>query len=341
MKNTIKLWIIVILAAILMTFGFIWFNACYISPQRYTTRFESLESDKIPEQLDHVNILFFSDTDYGTFVNQRRIRKLIDRINELSPDVVIFGGDLYDYAASSSAEDNAFLAEQFRRIEAPLGKFAVLGDFDRKDEATSAAVHYVLNKSDFEVLNNRSITLHNAGSQSITLVGIDNGLNGSRNIDQAYAEVSRDTYVMTVCHTPDTVSEVPADLTDYYIAGHSHGGQVYYWIGSYYMPPLATDYLRGKHMVKDAFICDVTNGTGTTVADVRFCAPAEVVVYTLHCTKLPEPTPTPTPIPTPEPTPEPTPVPTPTPTPVPTPTPTPTPTPAPTPTPDANGELPG
>ena len=95
---------------------------------------------------------------------------------------------------------------------------------------------------------------------------------------------------MTLCHTPDTVNEVPKDLTDYFLAGHSLGGQANFIFTSFYEPACATQYLRGKHLIDNTFTLDITNGTGTVNQDVRLFTPAEIVVYTLKMTQKKEET---------------------------------------------------
>jgi predicted MPP superfamily phosphohydrolase len=147
----------------------------------------------------------------------------------------------------------------------------------------------VMDASDFEILDNESVLLRNGGSQSITLVGLDNGLNGITAAEAAYENVSAGSYVIAVCHTPDSAGKVPGDLTDYFLAGHSHGGQAYFFFTAEYTPPKATEYLRGKHNVNGRFILDITNGTGTTGRDVRFLSDAEIVLYRLHSSAAVQP----------------------------------------------------
>ena len=93
-------------------------------------------------------------------------------------------------------------------------------------------------------------------------------------------------YVLAFSHTPDSAKQVPADLTDYYLAGHSLGGQVYYLFGSLTRPAMAKEIFRGKSSIKGKFDVDVTNGVGTIKKDARFLTPAEVVLYTLK--KIPK-----------------------------------------------------
>lgn len=290
--KTMKTWqkIILIILAIFLIIGFFAFDSFYIAPQRIVTRRSDISNVKIPEQLDDVQILFFADLDYGTFVNERRLRKLIDHINGLSADIIIFGGDIYDPDAVPNENDNELISRMLKEIKAPLGKFAVLGDSDTRDEETASAMVSLLDAGDFEVLRNQSINLHNSGSQSITLVGLENGLGGF-NAEAAYANVSHTGFVLSVCHTPDSALQVPQDLTDYFLAAHSHGGQAWYFFGSLYSQPMAETFMRGKQMINESFILDISSGFGTRQRDVRFLANSEVAVYTLYSKSLPEPDP--------------------------------------------------
>lgn len=276
--------IVIVLAIV----AFLLVDSFFIAPSRFVTRNEIIENEQIPEQLNNMNIVFFSDIKYGTFMNEERLNKLVDTINHSGPDVVIFGGDLYDDSVTVTDESNATLMKAFNKIEAKYGKFAVYGDIDDSSDVMKTAVNAIYDGSNFEVIQNTSFQIHKNGSQFITLVGLDNGIDGIKDITGAYANVSADSFVFTICHTPDTASEVPVDLTDYFLAGHSLGGQENFFFTSLYSPAYATQYLRGKHEIDDTFTLDITNGTGTTQQDVRFLTPSEIVVYSLKQTKKKE-----------------------------------------------------
>lgn len=282
MKTITK--ILIMVALILSAFVGMCADAYYFAPMRYSTRFVELSSSDIPEQLNDMNILYFSDLDYGTFMDENRLNKLVEKINGLSPDIILFGGDLYDTDATASEDANKILTTALTSLKANYGKYAVYGDSDDRNEDMINTVNTIYKASDIEVLNNKSVSLHKQSSQSITLVGLDNAVNGKPDIGGAYSTVSRDSYVITLCHTPDTALTVPADITNYFLAGHSHGGQIYYFFGALYQPVGAKEYFRGTHMISNSFTLDITNGVGTTKKDIRFLSNAEVVVYKLRNT---------------------------------------------------------
>lgn len=257
--------------------GLLAYDTFYAATSRYTVRYETLSSVRIPDQMDNVTIAYFSDLEYGLFMDETRLSKLAKKIQSLDPDIIIFGGDLVAENLSSVSDTSALTAA-LSSFEAPLGKFAVLGDNDAQNETVQSQVEQILYDSDFEVLNNRSILLRNEGSGSITLTGLNcNSLDTS----SAFASVSKTTYNIVVCHTPDSADSVPSDLTSYFLAGHSHGGEIYWGFGAEYMPSGCNQYFRGKHDL-GTFTLDITNGVSTSQKDARFMADAEVVLYRLE-----------------------------------------------------------
>lgn len=261
--------------------AFLLIDSFFVAPARFITRHVTIDNEQIPEQLDNMNILFFSDLKYGIYMNEERLNKLVDTINASGADVVLFGGDIYGDSVTVDDHSTSLITKAFSNIQAKYGKFAVYGDIDGASDVMKSTVNAIYDASDFEVIQNTSFQIHKNGSQFITVVGLDNGIDGTKDIDGAYSNVSKDSYVMTLCHTPDTVNEVPKDLTDYFLAGHSLGGQANFIFTSFYEPACATQYLRGKHLIDNTFTLDITNGTGTVNQDVRLFTPAEVVVYTL------------------------------------------------------------
>lgn len=282
--------IILLICTLVLIIGGLIYDAHYKAPSRYNVRYETLSSIFIPKQLDDVSILFFSDLDYNHFMNEDRLNKLTNKINSLSPDVIIFGGDIFDQDCGNlNDETKETVIKYLKSLNAPLGKFAVYGDLDHRSTQMEDTVNEILYASNFEVLNNKAVMLRNNGSQSISLIGLDSGLYGNQDITNAYKNVSRTNYTITICHTPDTADEVPSDITNYFLAGHSHGGQVNYGFKAKYIPKMAEHYTFGKHKINDRFTLDITNGVGTTVEDVRFLADAEIVMYRLnHVTPISE-----------------------------------------------------
>ncbi len=75
-------------------------------------------------------MVLLSDLHIGVFVGAGYIRKVVDRVNSLSPDMIVITGDLFDngYAEEcGKLDDVSFL---LRYIQAKDGVYAVLGNHD-------------------------------------------------------------------------------------------------------------------------------------------------------------------------------------------------------------------
>lgn len=279
MNNKTKILIASITATVLMILTLL--HGFWIAPSQFQIRKETLKAKEIPASLDQMKLLYFSDIQYGEFLKEKRLEQFCDQVNRLSPDTILFGGDLFSTIASLKPEEVQVVQKLFQKMKAPYGKFAVLGDQDTVDETHRNTVLALLQTSQFEVLENRHVSLHKGQSESIQLVGLSDGIHQAQDIKTAYENIVNNQFVLTLMHTPDTANSLPADLTNYALAGHSLGGQVYLWLHSMVNPAMAKDYFRSKSLVQGKFIVDITNGVGTIHQDVRLFAPAEMVLYTL------------------------------------------------------------
>lgn len=253
--------------------------AININPEKLNVIYKTLQDEKIAEGLNDVSIVYFTDLEYGTYETQNRAQKLFDQINELQPDIIIFGGDLYDAKAEITDQTNQELANFLSSIEAPLGKFAVYGESDLSDETRLNAVNWIYSTSQIEVLNDGSIRLSNQSSSYIKLIGL--GLNS--NVDQVVSSINSQEYNLLVSHYPDTLTNESLNTTtiSFALAGHSHGTQVTYPIlGGYKSYDGATELNRSKKQSL-SFDYIISTGVGCTNVNMRLNSTPEIHYFTL------------------------------------------------------------
>ena len=164
------------------------YYALFVAVSHTGVRYETLASAKIPEAMNDVKIAYFTDLEYGFSIDEQRLRDIVDTINHNAPDVVIFGGDLFDDAAAASEEDRAIVIELFKNIDAPLGKFAVLGERDCASEEIRTQISDLLSEADFEILNNRSLHIRNGTNSGIVLIGVEPLLGGTPDVTTATSQ---------------------------------------------------------------------------------------------------------------------------------------------------------
>lgn len=93
-RNKRIIWILV-LSLFIMAAG-ITADAFWFASSRFRVHYETLSSNTIPQNMDGMSIAAFGDLEYGTFMNEERLSRVVRKLNELSPDTIIFLGDLYD-----------------------------------------------------------------------------------------------------------------------------------------------------------------------------------------------------------------------------------------------------
>ena len=255
-----KILIIVLSIALLTAFNV--FNSLKINPTQLTIREETLKSDKIDSSFDGKIIAYFSDLNYGGVIGKEELEILIDTVNSVNPDIVLFGGDLL----FTDSVDTDMMIEELSSIRSGIGKYYVLGEED------GGLAEDILTSSGFESLDGSSIQVYSKNGSAINLAGMS--------IDGNYDDTNLTSdYTIFLTHYPDNAANIYN--ADYILAGHSLGGRVYFPIISAFIDmDGASRYKHGKHNVNSATL-DITNGVGTKEKSARFLADAEVVFYKL------------------------------------------------------------
>lgn len=275
-----------VLLLIALVLAGIFFYSIFVSVEKLTVSYHTVHSEKIPAEMNNIQIAFISDLEYNHYMNKERFTKMVAAINEVNPDILIFGGDIFDLPLTYVPNDvtKQEVSQLLKSIQAPLGKFAVLGEQDNVDEDVRKMAVDVLKAGDFELLNNRAVRLRNGSQASITLIGLDSLISGTIEIEKAFSNVTNEEFNILAAHCPDTISleELPKANIDLMFAGHSHGSQIYIpLLGALSSDDGAKQYNHGKHTVNNT-ILHVTNGLGTTAMDMRLFSPPQMLVYRLQ-----------------------------------------------------------
>jgi predicted MPP superfamily phosphohydrolase len=237
--------------------------------KRYTFADES-----VPKGLDGCKIAFISDLHYPSLFSHKRLGKLVRKLQQESPDVLLLGGD---YVTDNDSIDALF--KSLSAVEPHLGTYAVLGNHDMRNESL---IRQVLDGYGIELLDGVSLwRLYDDGSE-LNIAGVYDSFANDTLFAEYMDRVNDSGFVIFVSHSPDFVERhsITADLA---FAGHTHGGQVSLF--GIYTPVKNTRYgkrfLRGRNRTSNGTTIITTNGVGTSRRKLRFCVPSEIVVVTL------------------------------------------------------------
>ncbi len=145
----------------------------------YTVRKETLAFDDLPEAFDGFKIVQISDVHSGSFDNITKVEYGIDLINEQKGDVIVFTGDL----VNNTADEIEPYLDVFSKLQAPMGKFSILGNHDYGDYIEWGSEDAKIQNLDalkehhramgFNLLLNQSVELKK-GEEEISLAGVEN-----------------------------------------------------------------------------------------------------------------------------------------------------------------------
>lgn len=196
----------------------------------------------------------------------RRERTVLDVVTRARPDAIVITGDTVDDG------DGAVAQEFMSRLSAPLGVFAVLGNWEHWRPATAAPFQ----RSRVHLLQNEARQLRD----NVWVVGFDDSTAGEPNAQAGVRDVPKGAYVIAAMHSPAFIEEVRGDV-DLALAGHTHGGQVRLpWIGPLWLPRGSADFVAGWYR-RDRARMYVSRGVGTSILPVRFLCRPEVALINL------------------------------------------------------------
>lgn len=138
--------------------------------------------------------------------------RLPDLINSLKPDVIVFTGD-----AVNSRQALPLFQKTLAAMKAPLGKFAVRGNWDYRMDWN------LFDNTGFQEMTLETVRLEKDG-QPFMLCGIT--YHNGRVSQRALNQLDPNTFNCLIYHSSGLVEYLGDEPIDLYLCGHTHGGQV-------------------------------------------------------------------------------------------------------------------
>ena len=209
----------------------------YRGRYKYRVLRYTLEYDSLPESFDGFQITQISDLHCGSFDNFKKVAYGIDLINEQKSDLLLFTGDMVN---NKSSEARPWV-EKLSELEAPYGKFSVLGNHDYGDynqweneaakQKNMEEMYQIHKDIGFDLLQNESRYLEKNGER-IAIIGVENWGAGrfkkAGDLEKSINQIHPQDFKILLSHDPSHwEAEVlphpqPFHLT---LSGHTHGFQ--------------------------------------------------------------------------------------------------------------------
>lgn len=271
LKKTSKL--VMTASAGIFTGGYAWLW----EPRRLEVEHVHLSLPRLPKAFQGMKIAHFSDMHIGFHMDVSDMKRLSSALAGQKPDLICFTGDMVESRAEPLRECIPLL----KAMQAPLGKYAVLGNHDyRGREYERLAQMY--EEAGFTLLVNQHVTIERGGER-IAIVGLDDALNGVPDPEEARRGLEKGTFALLLMHEPDYADYSKAYDFDLQLSGHSHGGQVRApFIGALTTPRGSQKYIQGLYYTGEAgnsMPVYVNRGVGMTQLPIRFLCRPELTIF--------------------------------------------------------------
>jgi predicted MPP superfamily phosphohydrolase len=278
-KKNIQLKLVAIGALLvsLLTYGFL---------ENYWLKINAFDfhDSNLPESFVGKKIVFVSDLHMGFYFSNQRTTELVEKINQLNPDIVIFGGDFIDRSAK-------YVEPRFsglKNLKAGLGKFGVLGNHDNvigadhiKKEMKETGIALLDNQAQW-ILTTSTLQTGSTTLERIKIGGVGDLWTEDQNLQPMVNGVGKGDFVILVSHNPDYAPIADqTGLVDLTLSGHTHAGQITFFGLWGMMRSMYGQKFRYGMVPLDNSSVYITSGVGSTILPIRFFARPEIAVITL------------------------------------------------------------
>lgn len=229
----------------------------------------------LPNSFYGLKIVHFSDLHYGRTIDKNNIKKIINKINNIRPDIVVFTGDLVDRDTKMNSNIKNVLIENLSKIKSTYGNYFVSGNHD------------FVNKNFYEIMENSNFknleyNIENIyiNKEFISLLGIPTSIN--EEINTSFLEdLKLSKYNIFLMHEPDNYKYIKNNKFNLILAGHSHNGQVRLPIIGKIITPKGAKIYYDEFYKIDSSNFFISSGIGTSVLDIRLFNRPSINFYRL------------------------------------------------------------
>ena len=222
----------------------------------------------LPAEWQEKKAVFISDIHLGAVNGQNFSRDIVTKINEINPDIVFIGGDLYDGVKVDELE----IIKPFGDLHPALGTYFVTGNHEEfRDDK-----HYLKNIESIgiHVLNDQMVTIN-----GLQLVGVgDRDSINPTKFQEILSNLNIDKTKPTILlkHQPSQLDVADNAGISFQISGHTHKAQVFPL--NIFTHFIFKGYDYGFHMY-DKMAVYTSSGVGTWGPPLRVGSDGEIVVF--------------------------------------------------------------
>lgn len=276
-KIKVRKWVKVLFVLIVIISS-IYLYSRYVGIKGLIVKETSIIDSNIPKDFYGFKIVHISDIHYKVTTTKDDLKKIVNEINLLKPDIVLFSGDLFDNNIKYSKQDYKDLKKILKNIDYNIGKYTIKGE----DDLNNKYWENIMKESNFIDLNDRYEFIYNDGLDPILLIGISSKYkkNNIKNVINSIDKKSK--YSILLVHEADIINSIDYKNFNLILAGHTHGGQIKLpFIGGIIKDKYAKIYTDEYYEIENTKMF-ISSGIGTTKYKFRFLNKPSINFYRLR-----------------------------------------------------------
>lgn len=226
--------------------------------------------EKPANGIEKLTAAVVSDIHLGTVIQANHLERIVNKINQINPDIVFMPGDIVDEDVAPVIEQN--MADTIRKLNPRYGIYAVTGNHEYFSGVEEAVAY--LEKAGVRVLQDEFAKVADA----FYVIGRKDRMaermaGGRKELKDIMQGIDRSLPLIMMDHQPYELDKAKENGVDLQLSGHTHHGQLFpfnFITRSVY--ELSWGYLK-----KGTIHYYVSCGVGTWGPPVRTCSRPEVV----------------------------------------------------------------
>ena len=222
-------------------------------------------------KLNELNVVMAADLHLSTIDGEKLLSEIVDKINSVNPDIILFGGDIVDDKAVILKDRG--IGESFKRLNAKYGIYSITGNHEfinNVEPSVEFMKEYGMKvlRDSYELVDS---SFYLVGREDVTMKSFTG--KERKSLDQIITSVNSDYPKILLDHTPVKLEQAEKNGIDLQLSGHTHHGQI--WLGNI-ITNMVYELSRGyKKRGNTQYY--VTSGAGTWGPPVRTGSKSEIV----------------------------------------------------------------
>ena len=222
-------------------------------------------------KFNELNVVMASDLHLSTIDGERLLSKIIDKINSVNPDIVLFGGDIVDDKAVILKDRG--IGESFKRLNPKYGIYSITGNHEYIN-GVEPSVKFMEDygmkvlRDEYELIDS---SFYLVGREDVVMKQFTG--KARKTLEEIISPFNSDHPTILLDHTPVRLEQAEKNGIDLQFSGHTHHGQI--WPGNIITNMIYE--LSWGYLEKGKTKYYVSSGAGTWGPPVRTGSKSEIV----------------------------------------------------------------